>query len=186
MQRKHHHCPSDLLPGQVRSKSNGSSVAAARDDMEESDLMVVSVIENPVVLKREAGEIGRVVRICLADAGEARDQSANRHEVGDEFIACIFTKLFVDVGGGPCARHSIPARRNGAALATSWRLRPRPRGRAGSGDRSRTIGHKARAAGRTLAGHGPPARVTNAGIGSGREKGGSSTSSWPLAGRDHQ
>jgi hypothetical protein len=37
----------DLLPGQVRSKSNGSSVAAARDDMDESDLMVVSFIENP-------------------------------------------------------------------------------------------------------------------------------------------
>ena len=36
--------------------------------------------------------------ICLADAGEARDQGANRHEVGDEFIARIFPKLFVDVG----------------------------------------------------------------------------------------
>jgi hypothetical protein len=36
--------------------------------------------------------------ICFADAGEVRDQNANRHEVGDEFIACIFAKLFVDVG----------------------------------------------------------------------------------------
>ena len=36
--------------------------------------------------------------ICFADTGEVRDQNANRHEVGDEFIACIFVKLFVDVG----------------------------------------------------------------------------------------
>ena len=82
----------------VRSKSNRSSVAAARDDMDESDLMVVSFIENPVVFEGKAGEVGRIIMICFADTGEARDQSANCHEVGDEFIACIFTKLFVDVG----------------------------------------------------------------------------------------
>ena len=65
--------------------------------MDESDLMVVSFIENPVVFEGEAGEVGRIIMICLADAGKARDQGANRHEVGDEFIARIFTKLFVDV-----------------------------------------------------------------------------------------
>lgn len=43
---------------------------------------LVSFIENPVVLEREASEVGRVVMICLADAGEARDQSANRHKIG--------------------------------------------------------------------------------------------------------
>ena len=59
--------------------------------------MLVGLIENPVVLEGEAGEIGRVIMICLADAGEARDQCANRHEIGDKFIACIFPKLFVDL-----------------------------------------------------------------------------------------
>ena len=78
----------------MRSKSKGSSVSA---DIDESDLMVVSFIENPVVFEGEAGEVGRIIMICFADTGEARDQSANCHEVGDEFIACIFTKLFVDV-----------------------------------------------------------------------------------------
>jgi hypothetical protein len=65
-----------LLAGQVRSKSNGSSVAAAPDDMGESDLMVVSFIETPVVFEGEAGEVGRLIMICFADTGEARDQSA--------------------------------------------------------------------------------------------------------------
>jgi hypothetical protein len=82
---------------QVRSKSNGSSVAPVWDDMDELHLIMVGFIENPVTLEGEAGEIGRVVVICFADAGEARDQGANRHEIGDEFIACMFPKLFVDV-----------------------------------------------------------------------------------------
>jgi hypothetical protein len=55
--------------------------------MDESDLMVVSFIENPVMLEGETGEVGRIIMICLADAGEARYQGANRHEIGDEFIA---------------------------------------------------------------------------------------------------
>jgi len=73
-------------------------LAPARDDMDESDLMVVSFIENPVVFEGEAGEVGRIIMICFADTGEARDQGANRHKVGDEFMACIFPKLFIDVG----------------------------------------------------------------------------------------
>jgi hypothetical protein len=75
-------------------------MAAAWDDMNEPDLKVVGFIENPVVLEREAGEIGRVVMICLADAGEARDQCANRHEIGDKFVACIFPKLFAGQNRG--------------------------------------------------------------------------------------
>jgi hypothetical protein len=74
----------------VRSKPNGTPVAPARDDMNESDLMVVSFTENPVMLEGEAGEVGRIIMICPADTGEARDQGANRHEIGDESIACIF------------------------------------------------------------------------------------------------
>jgi hypothetical protein len=44
--------------------------------MDESDLMVVSFIENPVVFEGEAGEVGRIIMICFANTGEARDQSA--------------------------------------------------------------------------------------------------------------
>ena len=65
--------------------------------MDELHLMVVSFIENPVVFEGEAGEVGRIIMICFADTGEAGDQSADRHEIGDEFIACFFPKLFVDV-----------------------------------------------------------------------------------------
>jgi hypothetical protein len=46
--------------------------------MEESDLMVVGFIENPVELEGETGEIAREVMICLADAWEACDRSAMR------------------------------------------------------------------------------------------------------------
>ncbi len=65
--------------------------------MDKLDVTAVSIIENPVVFKGKADEIGRIIMICFSDTGEARNKSANRHEVGDEFMACIFTKLFVDV-----------------------------------------------------------------------------------------
>ena len=45
--------------------------------------MVVGFIENPVMLEREAGEIVRVVMICLADAGKLaiNVQTAMRLEI---------------------------------------------------------------------------------------------------------
>jgi hypothetical protein len=66
------------LPDQVRSKSNGSSVAAAQDDLDESDLMVVSFIENPVVFEGEAGEVGRIIMICFADTGVPRSRPKSK------------------------------------------------------------------------------------------------------------
>ena len=74
-------CTRDRSPGQVRSKSNGSSVAAARDDMDESDLMMVGFIENPIVFEGEADEVSRIIMVCFANTGEVRDQSADRHEI---------------------------------------------------------------------------------------------------------
>jgi len=65
------------LPDQVRSKSNGSSVAAAQDDMDESDLMVVS-LENPVVFEGEAGEVGRIIMICFADTDVPRPRPKSK------------------------------------------------------------------------------------------------------------
>lgn len=55
-------------PGDGRSKPKGTSVAK-----------VGGFKENPIMLEGEAGEIGRAVMICLADAEEAREQCADRH-----------------------------------------------------------------------------------------------------------
>jgi hypothetical protein len=68
-----HQYPYDLLPRHVYSKLNGSFIALARDDMDESDFMVVSFVENPVVLEGEAGEVGRKIMICFADTRKARN-----------------------------------------------------------------------------------------------------------------
>ena len=65
--------------------------------MDESDLLVVSFVENPVVLEGEVGEVGRIIMICFANSRETCNQSANCREIGDEFIACFFPKLFIDV-----------------------------------------------------------------------------------------
>ena len=94
--------------------------------MDELHLIIVGFIENPVVLEGKSGEAGGVVMICLADAGEARDQGANRHEVGDEFIACIFPKLFIDVD---CDVISLAAkgRRKGDGSHASIERAPRRR-----------------------------------------------------------
>ena len=69
--------------------------------MDELDFMMISFVEDPIGLEREADELGRIIMICFANAGETRDQSADRHEIGDEFIACVFPKLIVDVGYQP-------------------------------------------------------------------------------------
>src|SRR3984893_10951648 len=74
-------CTPDRPLGQVCLKLKGSSVTPTRDDMDESNLLVVSFVENPVVLEGKADEVGRIIMICFANSRETCNQSANCHEI---------------------------------------------------------------------------------------------------------
>jgi hypothetical protein len=72
-------------------------MAPARDDVNELNRVLVSFIEDPIMLEGKACKIGRVIMICFADTGKIRNEGANRHQICDKFAASIFPKLVIDV-----------------------------------------------------------------------------------------
>ena len=72
-------------------------IASTIDHVEEANLFVIVLEENPVWLEYETNQFGIVAVITLAKARKIRDERPRRRDVGYELTSDFLTELLFDV-----------------------------------------------------------------------------------------